>query len=62
MAEVRESLSLGFDFEFSNNITMLNPRILSQRSKIGVANGKIRDFQRRRDPSLKSEPETWICL
>ena len=25
---------------------------------LGVANGKIRDLPRRRDPSLKSEPET----
>ena len=29
-----------------------------QRTILGVANGKIRDSPRRRDPSQKSEPET----
>ena len=27
---------------------------------VGVANGKIRDLPRRRDPSEKSEPETLV--
>ena len=30
-----------------------------QRTILGVANGKIRDSPRRRDPSQKSEPETF---